>query len=382
MNQHAKIIQFIQELYPDENNIPLHSPRFFGNEKAYLAQCIDTTFVSSVGPFVDRMERDLAAYTGAQYCVSMVNGTAALHIALKLAGVKPGDGVVTQAFSFIATSNAIGYCGASPLFIDIDSVTLGMSPQSLAEFFAQTEQRAEGCFHLPSQKIIKACVPMHSFGMPVDLKEIKSLCDSHGVILIEDAAESIGSHYQNQHTGTIGQMGVFSFNGNKTITCGGGGALVTNDAEIARRAKHMTTQSKVPHAYEFYHDEIGYNYRCPNINAALFCAQLENIDLVLANKRDTAKAYKLFFESNSWNVRYFDNQIGRLSNYWLNAVLFESFEEREDFIQLAIQSKIMVRPAWQPMHYLPMYQDCWRQNLEVTERVYLTLVNLPSSVRI
>ncbi len=335
MERNAEIISFIKGLYPNENPIPLHAPRFIGNEKVYLNECIDSTFVSSVGPFVDKMEKDLASYTGAEYCVAVVNGTAALHIALKLAGVQPGEGVITQAFSFISTSNAIRYCQGEPYFVDIDSRTLGMSAQALADFFSQTEQTEQGCFHIPTQKIIRACVPMHSFGMPVDIAEIKQLCELNRVVLIEDAAESIGSRYQEKHTGTIGKLGVFSFNGNKTITSGGGGAILTNDRELASKAKHLTTQAKVPHAYEFFHDEVGYNYRCPNINAALLCAQLEKLDEILINKRNTASQYRTFFESKCEGVRFFDCTDQRESNYWLNAILFETYEEREDFIQLA-----------------------------------------------
>ncbi len=382
MESYNRIIDFIKEIYPGEGVIPLHAPHFFGKEKDYLNECIDSTFVSSVGPFVDRMERDLATYTGSRFCVAVVNGTSALHIALLLSGVKRGDGVITQAFSFIATSNAISYCGAQPFFVDIDEQTLGMSASALEHFFEGTEQREDGCYHVESGKKITACVPMHSFGMPVDILEIKRLCDHHRVVLIEDAAESIGSYHQGRHTGTLGKFGVFSFNGNKTITCGGGGAIITDDEELARSAKHITTQAKVPHPYEFYHDEIGFNYRCPNINAALLCAQLELIEQILMNKRETAGLYRNFFESEFPAIRFVSEGVDKKSNYWLNAILFQDEAQRENFIQLAIQQKVMVRPAWRPMHHLPMFQNAWRDGLVNTEKVYQTLVNLPSSVRV
>jgi len=375
------LVDFIKGVYHNESVVSLHKPCFFGNEKKYLNECIDSTFVSSIGPFVDRMESDLAAYTGAKHCVAVVNGTAALHTALMVAGVGEGDGVITQAFSFVATSNAIGYCRALPFFIDIDEGTLGMSAKALSSFFKGTEQREDGCYHLETGRKITACVPMHSFGMPVQLDEIKTLCDAHGVVLIEDAAESIGSFYKGRHTGTVGHIGVFSFNGNKTITCGGGGALITNDSELARKAKHITTQSKVSHPYEFYHDEVGFNYRCPNINAALFCAQLELIDVILKDKRNLARLYREFIESEFHGIRFFCEDEDRLSNYWLNAVLFSNWEEREYFVSYAMSQGVMVRPSWKPMHHLPMFQNVWRDSLSITEKVYETLVNLPSSFR-
>lgn len=382
MEQFDKIIDFIQGIYPNEGVVPLHAPRFFGKEKEYLNECIDSTFVSSIGPFVDRMERDLAKYTGAKHCVAVVNGTAALHMALLVSGVKEGDGVITQAFSFIATSNAISYCKAFPFFVDIDQNTLGMSATALAEFLNGTEQRDGGCYHVESGRRIAACVPMHSFGMPVDLDEIKALCDEHRITLIEDAAESIGSIYKGKHTGTVGSIGVFSFNGNKTITCGGGGAIVTNDEYLAKKAKYLTTQAKVHHPYEFFHDEIGYNYRCPNINAALFCAQLEVLDQILLDKRNTSDLYRKFIESEYNDIRFFKEDEDRKSNYWLNAILFNSWDEREYFIAKSIERGVMVRPSWKPMNHLPMFQNAWRDELSCTEKVYQTLVNLPSSARV
>lgn len=377
-----KIFQFIRSQYPGEHPIGLHFPRFNGNEKKYLMECIDTTMVSSVGPFVNRMESEIAKYTQSNFAVATVNGTAALHIALQLVGVMRDDLVITQSFTFIATANAISYMGAIPYFVDIDEKNLGMSPQSLVILEKDLDRRSDGVYHVPTQKRIGAVVPMHSFGMPCDIEEIASWCKQWEIPLIEDAAESIGSLYKGKHTGTFGQVGIMSFNGNKTITAGGGGVILTNDEKLAQRAKHLTTQAKLPHPYEFEHDEIGYNYRCPNLNAALLCAQLEYLDDILEDKRNLAAEYSRFFEEYTPYFRFVTEDNFRLSNYWLNSLIFDSKEVKEIFLKRSVELGIQVRPAWKPMHLLPMFQDAPKGDLFQTEWVYDHLVNLPSSTRI
>jgi len=290
------IVDFIKKLYTTNDFIPLHQPRFIGNEKKYLIDCIDSTFVSSVGKYVDTFEEEFAKTVGSKYAIATVNGTAALHISLLLAGVKRDDEVITQPLTFIATCNAISYCGAKPIFIDVDLDTMGLSPNSLEEFLkTNCEIKENKCVNKTTRKIIKACVPMHTFGHPCRIVEIKNICDKWNITLVEDAAESLGSYYKNKHTGTFGKLGAFSFNGNKIITSGGGGVIVTDDEALARKAKHITTTAKIPHPYEYVHDEIGYNYRLPNINAALLVAQLEQLDKFLEDKRDLTKQYEDFF---------------------------------------------------------------------------------------
>ncbi len=376
-----KIFQFIRSQYPDENPIGLHVPRFNGKEKEYLEECIDTTMVSSVGPFVNRMERDLARYTGAQFAIATVNGTAALHIALQLVGVKRGDLVITQSFSFVATANAIHYTGAIPYFVDIEEESLGMNIQSLLILETELEKRADGVYHVPTNKRMAAVVPMHSFGMPCEIELIANWCATWGIPLVEDAAESLGSFYKGRHTGTWGKIGVMSFNGNKTITAGGGGVILTDDEDLARHAKHLTTQAKIAHPYEFIHDEAGYNYRCPNLNAALLCAQLEYLDEILIDKRNLASEYARFFEEYTPHFRFVTEGNFKLSNYWLNSLIFDSAEFKESFLKRSMELGIMVRPAWRPMHMLDMYRDAPRGDLFQTEWVYKHLVNLPSSTR-
>ena len=333
LNMYRKITNFIKDLYPHQEFVPLHEPCFSGNEKKYLNDCIDSTYVSSVGRYVDRFEEQIAAYTKAVKAVVCVNGTNALHMSLLLAGVEKEDEVVTQALTFIATCNAIHYIGAHPVFIDVDKDTMGLSPHALKEWLVHHAEVKNGiCYNKRSQRKIKACVPMHTFGHPVHLNELLEVCREYAIELIEDAAESIGSLYKGQHTGTFGKIGVLSFNGNKTITTGGGGMLLFMDEELAKHAKHLTTQAKVPHRWEFVHDEIGYNYRMPNINAALGCAQLENLDKYIANKRETALQYREFFKHIP-DIRFFSEPEGCRSNYWLNAVLLKDKFAREDFLQ-------------------------------------------------
>lgn len=362
--------------------VPLHAPTFAGNEKKYLNECIDTTFVSSVGAFVDRFERDMAAFTGARRAVVCVSGTNALHMALMLAGTERDDEVLTQALSFIATCNAISYIGAHPVFIDVDADTMGLSPDALRRWLEDNSVRdAEGVLrNRKTGRRIKSVVPMHTFGHPCRIDEIAAICDEYGIELVEDAAESIGSFYKGKHTGTFGRVGAISFNGNKTITTGGGGMLLFNDEKLADFAKHLTTQAKVPSRWEFVHDHIGYNYRMPNINAALGCAQLEEIDGFLKSKRETAEVYKRFFEGEPGGIRFMAEPANSVSNYWLNAVAFPSREERDRFLEYSNDHGVMTRPIWELMWRLPMFEKCERDGQENTIRLADTIVNLPSSV--
>ena len=377
---HKDIIGKIKALYGAERDfIPLHEPQFIGNEKTYLNECIDSTFVSSVGPFVDEFEKRMADYTGAKYAVAVVNGTAALHLSLILAGVEAGDLVVSQSLSFVATANAITYTGAVPHFIDVDRETLGMSPGALERFFADVELKDGKPIHTPSGRRVGAVVPMHTFGFPAKIDLLLQICSSFNVPLIEDAAESLGSIYKGKHTGTFGLLGTYSFNGNKTITCGGGGIIVTNDEKLAKKAKHLSTQAKVPHAWEFSHDELGYNYRCPNINAALACAQLENLETFISNKRATAQVYKEFFSGSPY--QFVDEPDNCRSNFWLNAILLENREERDDFLKESNASGVMTRPVWTLLHKMNYLKHSSHDGLKISQEIEDRLVNIPSSVR-
>ncbi len=374
-------VDFIKKQFPGQDFIPLHEPRFIGNEKKYLNDCIDSTFVSSVGKYVDDFEKQIAQYSGAKYAVAAVNGTAALHMAMLVAGVKRDDLVITQPLSFIATCNAISYIGAQPLFVDVDIDTLGLSAVKLKEYLSEfAEKKGEESFHKITGQRISACVPMHTFGHPCRIDEIAAVCSEYGIALIEDAAESIGSYYKGKHTGTFGLFGTFSFNGNKTITCGGGGAIVTNDEKLAKKAKYLTTQAKVPHRWDFVHDEIGYNYRMPNLNAALVCAQLEQLDSFLSNKRELASLYQTFF--NNKDIQFIAEPSSSKSNYWLCAVLLENKEKRDEFLSFTNDNGVMTRPSWTLMHKLIMFKDCLHGDLANAEMIESRLVNIPSSVRI
>ncbi|MCL1938038.1 MAG: LegC family aminotransferase [Candidatus Azobacteroides sp.] len=376
------IIRFIQTLYGTREMIPLHAPRFMGNEKKYLDECIDSTFVSSVGKFVDRFEKMVTEYTGSQKAVVCVNGTNALHLALLLAGVERDDEVITQSLTFIATCNAISYIGAYPIFIDVDKDTMGLSPSAIEAWlnaFAFVKNHA--CYNKKTGRRIKACVPMHTFGHPVHLDELINVCEKYHLELVEDAAESIGSFYKGKHTGTFGKVGVLSFNGNKTITTGGGGMLLFNNEKLGAHAKHLTTQAKIPHRWEFVHDEIGYNYRMPNINAALGCAQMEYIDTILANKRETAMKYKEFFQMVE-DIDFFDEPENCRSNFWLNAILLKNKETRNDFLQCSNDNHVMTRPIWSLMNRLPMFAKCQTDDLTNTIWFEERVVNLPSSARL
>ncbi len=380
--QFEEVVQFIRTLYQQpEGFIPLHAPVFSGNEKKYLMECIDTTFVSSVGPFVTRFEEMVASYTGAKHAVVCVNGTAALHIALMLVGVQAEDEVITQPLTFIATVNAIAYTGAKPVFVDVDMNTLGMSPKSLNNFLEEFGEIHDdgGCYNKQTGKRISACVPMHTFGHPCRIDEIAAICEKYNIKLVEDAAESIGSTYKGKHTGTFGAIGILSFNGNKTITTGGGGMIITNDEQLGKRAKHLTTQAKLPHRWEFNHDEIGYNYRMPNINAALGVAQMETIDTMLASKRAIAEQYAKFFATKG--IHFCKEPQNSVSNYWLNSILLSDRKVRDEFLEYMNDNDIMSRPAWTLMYKLPMFKEAVCVDLSNAMSIENRLVNLPSSSR-
>ena len=375
------IIQFIKTLYPEcKDFVPLHAPVFLGNEKKYLNDCIDTTFVSSVGQYVDSFEQMMAEYTGADSAVVCVNGTNALHLSLLLNAVKPGDEVITQALTFIATANAISYCNAVPVFCDVDEDTMGLSPVAVQKWLeGNAEMKKNGCFNKKTGRKISAVVPMHTFGHPVHLDEFVELCDEWRLVLVEDAAESIGSFYKGKHTGLFGKIGTLSFNGNKTITTGGGGMLLFSDKELGQKAKHLTTQAKIPHRWEFKHDAIGFNYRMPNINAALGCAQLENIDKILQNKRNTAMKYKAFFEGS--NIKFFDEPINCKSNFWLNAILLPNRKEQIKFLEKTNDAGVQTRPIWELMNRLVMFKNCQQGDLSNSEMFAGSVVNIPSGYR-
>lgn len=375
------VIDFIHELYHSDDFVPLHAPCFIGNEKKYLNECIDTTFVSSVGKFVDRFEEMVADYTGAAKAVVCVNGTNALHMALLLAGVEREDEVISQALTFIATANAISYIGAHPVFIDVDRETMSLSPSSLRKWLSTFADIKDGtCYNKETGRRVKACVPMHTFGHPARLAELVQICEQYHIELIEDAAESIGSLYRGRHTGTWGKISALSFNGNKTITTGGGGMLLFQDAELGAYAKHLTTQAKVPHRWEFMHDHVGYNYRMPNINAALGCAQMENLDRFIDNKRETAEKYKIFFKDTP--IEFFSEPEECRSNYWLNAVLLPDKVARDEFLTYTNDHGVMTRPIWGLMNKQPMFVGCQTDDLTNTYWFEERVVNIPSSVRL
>ncbi|MBL7754685.1 MAG: LegC family aminotransferase [Chitinophagaceae bacterium] len=386
MPQFQEIIDQIQGMYGPKDFIPLHEPHFTGREREYVMQAIDSTFVSSVGEYVNTFEKQMAAAAGTQYAVALVNGTAALHMALLLAGVERNDLVISQALTFIATCNAISYIGAEPVFVDVDQDTMGMSPSALLQWLDQhavVKEDAEGvkrAYHVSSGRKLAAVVPMHTFGMPCRIDEIAAICQLYCIPLIEDAAESVGSRYKNQPTGSFGLMGTFSLNGNKTITCGGGGAIVTNDEALAKLGKHLTTQAKVPHAWEFAHNAIGYNYRMPNLNAAMACAQLEQLESFVINKRNTAAEYAAFFDALP-NIQFVKELEGAYANYWLNAILFTDKTERDAFLKRSNAMGVMTRPVWDLMNTLPMFRHCMTDHLSNSYELAERLVNIPSSVR-
>lgn len=375
-------ISFVREQYNNkEGIIPLHAPVFFGNEKKYVLDTIDSTFVSSVGAYVDKFEEMMRQITGAEFAVATVNGTSALHIALHSIGVSYEDEVFTQPLSFVATANAISYTGAKPIFLDVDRDTMSLSPDSLKRFLEKNAGIKNGFVtNKTTGKKIKACVPMHTFGFPGRIEEIADICESFNIPLVEDSAESLGSYSNGKHTGIFGKLGVFSFNGNKTVTCGGGGAVVTSDIELGKRIKHITTTAKMPHPYEYFHDEIGFNYRMPNLNAALACAQLEQLDKFLESKRKLADEYEQFFRSTQ--IRFIAERQNTKANYWLNTILLNDKKERDEFLKFTNDSKVMTRPAWQLLNTLPMFQSCQADDLENAKWLADRIVNIPSSVRL
>ena len=379
--QFNKITDFIHDLYGGGDFIPLAVPVFIGNEKKYLNECIDTTFVSSVGKFVDRFEEDTARYTGCKRAVVCVSGTNALHMSLMLAGVERDDEVLTQALTFVATCNALSYIGAHPVFIDVDRDTMGLSPVAVREWLTRNSEQKNGeCYNKRTGRRVKACVPMHTFGHPVHLDELVEVLKEYHIELVEDAAESIGSLYKGKHTGTFGKVGALSFNGNKTITTGGGGMMLFNDEELGAYAKHITTQAKIPHRWEFRHDHIGYNYRMPNINAALGCAQLEHIEEYVASKRETAKAYEEFFKDIP-EIEFFTEPQDTRSNYWLNVIILKDKEAQLNFLEYTNDNGVMTRPIWELMNRLPMFEKCENDGLKNTIYFADRVVNIPSSVR-
>jgi perosamine synthetase len=380
------IIDALKSVLPDRGErVALHEPAFSGNEWLYVKECLDTGWVSSVGKFVDRFEQQLAQYTGVKHAIAVVNGTAALHVCLKLVGVEQGDEVLMPALTFIATANAISYCGASPHFVDSEECTLGLDPDKLERYLKEiTELRATGCFNKKTGRRIKAVVPMHTFGHPVDLDPLVRVCHDYRIELIEDAAESLGSFYKGRHTGNWGKIAALSFNGNKVITTGGGGAILTNDEALGKLAKHLTTTAKISHKWSFAHDQVGFNYRLPNINAALGCAQLEQLPLFVKNKRELAKKYHAAFVGID-GVRFFTEPEFAQSNYWLNVLLLDQScaAQRDSVLEVTNNQGIMTRPAWTLMHELPMHQSCPRMNdLDVAIDIERRLINIPSSAKL
>lgn len=378
-NQNQTIIKFIKSIYNKKNKfIPLHNPRFIGNEIKYLTQCIESTIVSSVGYFVDDFEKKIAKYTGAKYAVATNNGTSALHISLILADVDKNSEVITQPLTFVATCNAISYCNARPIFIDVDRDTMGLSPSALRSFLEKnTIVKNKKCINIKTRKTIKVCMPMHTYGHPCRIEEIRKICDEYYIFLIEDAAESVGSLYKHRHTGTFGQLGTMSFNGNKIITAGGGGCIITNDEVLAKKAKHLTTTSKVAHKWDFNHDMTGYNYRMPNLNAALLTAQLEKLTDFIANKRNLANQYEVFFKSINYN--FFKEPKESKSNYWLNSIILKDKKQRDQFLQETNFNGVMTRPIWRLMNKLIMFKNAQCDDLKNSEWLHQRVVNIPSS---
>jgi perosamine synthetase len=376
-----EIVSFFKDLYPDEDPIPLHAPRFTGNEKKYLIDCIDSTYVSYVGQYVSRFENHIQTFTGAKYAVAVDSGTAALHVALLLVGVGIDDEVITQPLTFVATANAISYCKAHPVFVDVEKSTLGLDPQSLNDFLKQYGRvKSDGrCYNQASGRRISACVPMHTFGHPCRVDEVVDICRIYHIPVVEDAAEALGSFYRGRHAGLFGDIGILSFNGNKPVTTGGGGMMITNNQDLAIRAKHLTTTAKQPHLWEFNHDCVGYNYRMPNINAAVGCAQMEGFSRVLENKRQTARMYHDFFQN--LDVFFVLEPENAQSNYWLNAIVLKDRQERDQFLELANQNGVQVRPVWTLMNHLPMFCHCQHTTLETAQWLEIRMVNIPSSVR-
>lgn len=380
MIPHKEIVRYIRSLYPTMDPVLLHCPEFLGNEKAYLAECIDTKYVSYVGRFVAAMEEKIKEITGSRYAVAMVNGTAALQIVLETTGIQTGEEVISQSLTFAATTAAIVHAGAVPVFVDVDEDTMGMSPRSLRTFLENHAVMQDGhCVNKSSGRRIRAVVPVHIFGHPVHIDEIRAICDEYRLMLIEDAAESLGSWRNGKHTGTFGLASILSFNGNKAVTTGGGGMVLTDSQELADKVRFITTTAKRPHPYEFIHDAVGYNLRMPSLNAAVGFAQLEYFDRILASKRETAEAYHRYFAG--LGIRTFREPENCTSNYWLNAIILDSRAERDEFLKYTNEHKVQTRPIWTLMHKMLPYQGYQRTEMPISEWFEDRVVNIPSSVR-
>jgi perosamine synthetase len=377
---YQNIVDFIQETYGSKNFLPLHEPKFIGNEKKYINEAIDSTFVSSVGKYVTQFEEMMAKFVGSRYAIATSNGTSALHIGLKLVGVDENSEVITQPLTFIATANAIAYCNAQPIFVDVDKDTLGLSAYKLEEFLEQNSfiNEKNECINKSTKKVIKACVPMHTFGHPCRIDEIVKVCEKYNIAVVEDSAESLGSYYKGQHTGTFGKIGIFSFNGNKIITTGGGGMIVTDDEALAKRAKHITTTAKVPHSYEYIHDEVGYNYRLTNLASALGVAQMESLPIFIEKQRELAERYISFFEN--YDIEFITEPKNATSNYWLNAVILKDRKTRDEFLKYTNDNGIMTRSIWRLMNRLEMFQYAQCGDLSNAEWLEDRVVNISSSV--
>ena len=377
------IVSYIRDIYGVQQEfIPLHEPRFIGNEKKYVLEAIDSTFVSSIGSYVDKFESMMCDLTGSKYAIAIVNGTNALHLSLLLADVKEGDEVLTQPLTFIATVNAISYCNATPHFVDVDKETLGLSPSKLENYLNDISLMRNGqCYNKKTGKRISACVPMHTFGLPLFIDKLVEVCSRYNIPVIEDAAESLGSYYKKKHTGTFGLLGVFSFNGNKIVTSGGGGAIITNNEDLAKKAKHLSTQSKIPHKWEFKHDEIGFNYRMPNLNAALACAQLEQLEFYIQNKRKLSDLYFGFFKNNN-DIKLIREVKESKSNYWLNSIILKDKKQRDNFLKFTNENGVMTRPIWNLMNKLDMFKKANCSDLKTAEWLEERVVSITSSVRL
>lgn len=375
-----ELISFIRKTFNEpEGVIALHEPLFVGNEREYVLDAIDSTFVSSVGQYVDRFEKMITQSVGCDYAIATVNGTAALHLALVIAGVQRNDEVLTQALTFVATPNAICHAGAEPVFIDVDKDTMGLSPTSLRAFLEEyAELRDNACYNKKTNRRISACVPMHTFGFALRIEEVVDVCDEYNIPVVEDSTEALGAYCKERHLGTFGLLGVFSFNGNKMITSGGGGVIVTDDETLAKKAKHASTTAKLSHPWEYEHDMVAYNYRMPNLNAALACAQLEQLPMYLIKKRHLAELYKDFFKNT--DIEFISELENTRANCWLNTILLGGLEERNDLLSKTNQLGIMTRPAWKLMNKLEMYSFCQRDSLQNSDWLANRIVNLPSSV--
>jgi perosamine synthetase len=383
MEAYKQITDFIKTLYPHQTSVILHAPVFTGNEKKYLLDCIDSTFVSYLGAYVTQFEEMTAQFTGAAHAIAVVNGTAALQVALEIAGVRPGDEVITQALTFAATASAIVHAGAEPVFVDVDRDTLGMSPEKLEDWLQKNTSGAgsDDCpINQKTGRRVAAVVPMHTFGHPCRIDEIQAVAEKYHLVLIEDSAESLGSYYKGKHTGTFGLAGILSYNGNKTVTTGGGGMILTSDDAFARRARHITTTAKLPHRWEYAHDEAGYNYRLTNVSAAIGVAQMEKLPEYLKNKRETAEKYEQFCREHG--LSFVHEPEGAVSNYWLNAIIMNDRKERDAFLEFSNDNGVATRPIWRLMNKLDVYRHCQRDDLADSQWVEDRIVNIPSGVRV